>query len=88
MGTDSALELPLQLSLTISCGLIVRSQVPLKRKFTKREMNVHGEQKTFNKLPRHTNGAHFFRTVSQRAQHLGRLQRAPFRFCILIRGPP
>lgn len=41
----------------------------------------------FVKLPGHTNGAHIFRTMSQRAQHLSRLERALLRFCILMRGP-
>ena len=41
-----------------------------------------------DKLPGHTNGAHIFRTMSQRAQHLSRLERALLRLCVLIRGPP
>jgi len=45
-----ALELQLQLCLTISCSLILRSQVLLERKFTKREMNVNGEQLSISYL--------------------------------------
>ena len=57
-----------------------------------KEINRKGNEHLYgttnvDKLPGHANGAHIFRTMSQRAQHLSRLEHALLRLNVLIGGP-